>query len=283
MNLESDYHYPTIAKTISYLSENLKQKPGLDQVAAHLNLGPSELQQVFIGWSGLEFEEFTKHVNTNYYKQLLNKSEELNLFSQSLKSDSPNLKEWNNLSIEIGVMTSEETKSTGEKLNINYSFAFSPFGEILMASTAKGLCYLVFFDNRDLALDLLKQSFPKARFQERLDDFQRSAVSILQRDSDAPKSIQLHLKGTNFQLKVWKALLNISVGDLTTYGKIALEVGSPNAARAVGTAIGSNPVSIIIPCHRVIQSSGNLGGYMWGLTRKKVILGWEAGKVNETL
>src|SRR5690606_8306188 len=177
-------------------------------------------------------------------------------------------------------MTPAEYKNGGKKLSINYSFAESPFGNLIVASTSKGVCYMAFDPDEANALNNLIQKFPNATFQQKLDLIQQHALSIFQNDWRKLSEIKLHLKGTDFQLKVWETLLKIPAGQLSTYGNIAAQIGNANASRAVGTAIGSNPVAFLIPCHRVIQSSGNIGGYMWGETRKTAIIGWESAKTD---
>lgn len=176
-------------------------------------------------------------------------------------------------------MTPGEYKNGGENLTINYSFAESPFGNIIVASTSKGICHIAFADDHESALEALRQSFPNARLHQLVDLIQQNALYFFSQDWNKLSQIQLHLKGTEFQLKVWEALLKIPSGDLTTYGKIATEIQNEKASRAVGTAIGANPVAYLIPCHRVIQSSGIFGGYMWGPTRKAAIIGWEASQL----
>lgn len=182
------------------------------------------------------------------------------------------------LFINIEGMTPAEYKNGGKNLQINYSYAESPFGNLIVASTSKGICYMAFEDDETKALNALKQHFSNAKFQQKLDLIQQHALFIFQNDWSKLGDIKLHLKGTDFQLKVWESLLKIPMGQLSTYGHIASKIGHAKASRAVGTAIGNNPVAYLIPCHRVIQSSGNIGGYMWGSTRKTAIIGWEAAK-----
>lgn len=175
-------------------------------------------------------------------------------------------------------MTPAEYRNGGKSLSINYSFAESPFGNLLVASTKKGICYMAFDDGEANTLHNLKQKFPNATLHQKSDLIQQNALFIFQNDWSKLPEIKLHLKGTDFQLKVWETLLKIPMGRLSSYHNIAEQIGSPNAFRAVGTAIGSNPVAFLIPCHRVIQSSGKIGGYMWGNTRKTAIIGWEGAK-----
>ena len=282
MNKESGFNYQIVAKAIAYLVDNFKQQPSLEQIASHVNLSPFHFQKIFTDWAGVSPKKFAQYLNVNYAKQLLHKNETINLFDTALETGLSGTGRLHDLFVKIEGMTPGEFKNGGQALHINYSFTSSYFGDVLIASTAKGICYLAFYEDSKLALELLKADFPKADFEEALDDLQQSVIQVLQQDFTAPKSIKLHLKGTDFQLKVWEALLNIPFGDVSTYGAIAQQLNSPSAARAVGTAIGSNPVALIIPCHRVIQNTGKLGGYMWGLNRKSAILGWEAAKIIES-
>jgi AraC family transcriptional regulator of adaptative response/methylated-DNA-[protein]-cysteine methyltransferase len=184
------------------------------------------------------------------------------------------------LFVNIEGMTPGDYKNGGESLTIRYSFSESPFGKIMIASTKNGICHIVFTEDEEEGRQTLKQQFPKAVYKTGVDHYHEEVIRFFGNDIEKPCQIKLHLKGTPFQLKVWDALLKIPSGVLTTYGDIAHSIDSPKASRAVGTAIGSNPIAYIIPCHRVIQSSGNFGGYMWGPTRKTAIIGWEAAQLH---
>ncbi|HET9278664.1 MAG TPA: methylated-DNA--[protein]-cysteine S-methyltransferase, partial [Flavitalea sp.] len=162
-----------------------------------------------------------------------------------------------------------------------YSFAESPFGDILVASTAKGICHMAFVDDKHNALDILKAKFPNASYTQVVDIMQQNALFIFSHDWKKLGQIKLHLKGTEFQLKVWETLLRIPMGKLATYGAIAKHMQVPNASRAIGTAVGDNPVAFLIPCHRVIQSTGVFGNYHWGSVRKTAMIGWEAAKTDQ--
>jgi len=168
-------------------------------------------------------------------------------------------------------ITTEQYKT--QDIFINYSFSKSCFGDIIIASTTKGVCYLAFFDvERKKAIENLKNEFPKAVFSQQIDIFQQNALSIFEKELKESPPIKLHIKGTDFQIKIWKELLKIPAGKLSTYGKIASQIEKPKAQRTVGSAIGKNPVAFIIPCHRVIKSSGKFGDYRWGNTRKILII-----------
>ncbi|MDR1259660.1 MAG: methylated-DNA--[protein]-cysteine S-methyltransferase [Tannerellaceae bacterium] len=172
-----------------------------------------------------------------------------------------------------------EPMSTGEyrDLSLNHHFTESPFGRILIASTGKGVCHISFADDEDTALAYLRSKFPSARYRRTTDSLQQDALAVFTPGRPAA-DIRLHVKGTEFQLKVWETLLKIPLGQLATYGDIASRLSNPKAFRAVGTAVGANPVAFLIPCHRVIRSSGELGGYYWGLPCKRSMIAWEASK-----
>src|SRR5690606_13807494 len=183
------------------------------------------------------------------------------------------------LFVNVEGMTPGEYKNGGEKLEINYSFADSPFGNLIIASTHKGICHMAFVEDQDRALDELRSHFEKAGFKQHMDKIQQDALFIFQEDWSMPQRIRLHLKGTAFQLKVWDSLLKVPLGKLVTYGQLADTIGTSGASRLVGTAVGSNPVAFLIPCHRVIRSNGQSGEYRWGGTRKSAMIGWEAAKL----
>lgn len=178
----------------------------------------------------------------------------------------------------FGLQVTGEYKNGGRNLTINYSFYDSHFGRIIIASTSKGVCHLAFADNENDALQDLYKSLPNANYNNITDPIHLNALQFLGNAVNKGDPIKLHLKGTEFQLKVWAALLRIPMGRITTYGHIAGNIGNPKASRAVGTAIGDNPVAYLIPCHRVMGSSGIIGEYHWGSTRKTAILEWEASQ-----
>lgn len=176
-------------------------------------------------------------------------------------------------------MSPDEYKNGGEPLRINYQHTQSPFGNLMIASTSKGICSISFVDDEERALELLQNRFPKATYTNQPDVTQQQALSIFTQDGSQLAKINLHLKGTDFQLKVWEALLTVPMGQLSTYKKIATQIHHPKAYRAVGTAVGDNPIAFLIPCHRIIQSSGAFGNYHWGSTIKTAIIDWEAARM----
>jgi len=175
-------------------------------------------------------------------------------------------------------MTPNEIQRHGENLEILFSFAEGPFGKMLIASTQKGLCYLGLVKDEIVALEILKSKFPKAKYKNKVEIMHQNAMLLFSQDWNVVHQINLHLKGTPFQMKVWEALLEIPMGKLVTYGDIARNIGHPKACRAVGTAIGDNPIFYLIPCHRVIQASGAYGNYFWGPAVKAAIIKWESAR-----
>lgn len=279
MTAEENINYNRIAEAIDFIKANFKEQPSLDVIAEKIHLSPFHFQRLFTEWAGVSPKKFMQYISIEYAKGLL-KDQQASLFDTAEQTGLSGTGRLHDLFVTIEGMTPGEFKNGGENLSINYSFAESPFGKIIVASTKKGICYMAFFDKELEALENLKNRFPNARYHQVVDIIQQNALFIFQHDWSRLNEIKLHLKGTDFQLKVWETLLKIPMGKLSTYGDIGKEIEKPAASRAIGTAIGSNPVAFLIPCHRVIQSTGNIGGYMWGNTRKTAIIGWEASKIN---
>jgi AraC family transcriptional regulator of adaptative response/methylated-DNA-[protein]-cysteine methyltransferase len=280
MNTQENINYTRIAEAIDYIKNNFKTQPNLDEVAERVHLSPFHFQRLFTEWAGTSPKKFLQYISVEHAKKLLTATEQSTLFDAAFDTGLSGTSRLHDLFINIEGMTPAEYKNGGKDLSINFSFAESPFGNIIVASTTKGICYMAFEEQEDKAFDDLMAKFPNATFIRKLDLLQQNALFIFQNDWSKLPEIKLHLKGTDFQLKVWEALLKIPMGKLSTYGNIAQQIKNPNASRAVGTAIGSNPVAFLIPCHRVIQSTGIFGGYMWGNTRKTAIIGWERAKTN---
>jgi len=280
MNTQEIINYNRIAEAIDYIKSNFKQQPDLDEVAKKIHLSPSHFQRMFTEWAGTSPKKFLQYISVEHAKNILKEDNNATLFDATFETGLSSTSRLHDLFINIEGMTPAEYKNGGKNLYINYSFAESPFGNLVVASTAKGICYMAFEDNEDKAFNDLKEKFPNAAFQQKLDSIQQNALFIFQHDWSKLSQIKLHLKGTDFQLKVWESLLKIPMGKLSTYGEVARQVGNANASRAVGSAIGCNPVAYLIPCHRVIQSSGAIGDYMWGNTRKTAIIGWEGARTN---
>ncbi len=278
MSTQNQIDYERIAKAIDYIRSNFKLQPSLEEVAEKIHLSPAHFQKMFSDWAGTSPKKFLQFISLEHAKSLL-KEEKASLFDTAYETGLSSTSRLHDLFVKIEGMSPAEYKNGGKSLNINYSFSESPFGKVIAASTEKGICYMAFETDHHKALEDLQAKFPNASFFERKDDFQSNALSIFSKDWSELNTIKLHLKGTDFQLKVWESLLTIPMGKLSTYGNLADKIGNPNASRAVGTAIGSNPVAFLIPCHRVIQSTGKIGGYMWGSERKQLIIGWESSKM----
>lgn len=278
MNAQAHLNYTRIAEAIQYIKANFKQQPNLDEVAGHVHLSPFHFQRLFSEWAGTTPKKFLQYISIEHAKKLL--TSKATLLDTAFETGLSGTGRLHDLFITLEGMTPAEYKNSGKNLHINYSFAESPFGNLIVAATPKGICYMAFEENEEKALQDLTSKFANATFHRKLDLIQQNALFIFQNDWSRLPEIKLHLKGTDFQLKVWETLLKIPMGGLTTYSNIAEKIGNANASRAVGTAIGNNPVAFLIPCHRVIQASGNFGGYMWGNTRKTAIIGWEGAQTN---
>ncbi len=281
MDAQQVHNFDRISEAISFLKDHFREQPNLEQVAEHVHLSPYHFQRMFTDWAGVSPKKFLQYLSTTYAKQLL--KEQLTLSETTHQTGLSGTSRLHDLFVNIEGMTPAEYKNGGKNLEINYSFADSPFGEVIVASTPKGICHLTFANDKALALQILKAEFPNANFSQHVDLVQQNALFLFTHDWNKIPQIKLHLKGTDFQLKVWETLIKIPEGAIASYGNVAKAMGNPKASRAVGSAIGDNPVAYLIPCHRVIQSSGAIGGYHWGTNRKIAILGWEAAQVNKSL
>ena len=281
MKTQEQIYYERIERAIHFIKENRREQPALVDVAEAVNMSPYHFQRIFREWAGVSPKGFLQFLNVEYAKRILSETH-ASLLETAFETGLSGTSRLHDLFVTIEGMTPGEYKNGGENLRINYSFATSPFGEIIIASTDKGICCLEFIVNdRMEAFSSLQRRFPNARFYQTVDAFQQNALLIFAQDWSKLSEIKLHLKGTDFQLKVWEALLKVPMGGMTTYGDIAARIEKPKACRAVGTAVGDNPVAFLIPCHRVIRSTGEFGNYHWGIERKELILGWEAAKKEE--
>ncbi len=252
---QETYNYEKIARAIEFITQNLKNQPSLFEIADEVNTSQFHLQRLFSEWAGVSPKKFLQYITADYLKgkikestNLVELAEAAGLSSQSRVYD---------LFTGIEAVTPQEFKTAGRGLHIEYGFHETPFGECFIAITERGICAMAFVDegSRNEQLILLAKKWHFALIREKL---------------------PLLVQGTNFQIKVWEALLTIPQGAVTTYQQIAESIGNPKAVRAVGTAVGDNPIAYLIPCHRVIRKEGILGEYRWGSTRKKALVGWEA-------
>jgi len=272
---QASYDYQLIEKVILFLERNFQRQPNLDEIASQAHLSEFHFQRLFTRWAGVSPKRFLQFLTKEYAKELLEHSADLLQVTFESGLSSPG--RLHDLFIQCEAVTPGEYKTQGDGLQIEYGFHATPFGECLLAKTFRGICGLKFVGKggRRLALEELKDQWDKARLVENARATQPFIDKIFS-NSDRTQPLTLLLKGTNFQIKVWEALLKIPSGRMMSYGDIAKMIGQPGAARAVGRAIGDNPIGYLIPCHRVIQNMGVIGDYHWGKARKKAILGWEA-------
>lgn len=276
MKSQQELNYNRIADAIRFIKKNYRTQPKLEEIAEHINMSPFHFQRMFSEWAGTTPKRFLQYLNIEYAKKIL-KETHATLFDTACELGLSGTGRLHDLFINIEGMTPGEYKNGGLALNINYSFADTPFGKIIAASTDKGVCHMAFVDEGERrAFDHLRNIFPNAKYVLSPDTKQQHALSVFDRDWNRLEEIKLHLKGTEFQLKVWETLLKIPAGGLATYADLATKSGYNGACRAVGTAVGKNPVAFLIPCHRVIKATGEPGNYHWGEMRKNAIIGWEA-------
>jgi len=271
---KEDVDYQRVKKAIEFLALNFRNQPSLDELALEVGMSNSHFQRMFSAWAGVSPKKFLQFTTLEYAKSIL-KKEQLSLFDTAYESGLSGTGRLHDLFVNLEAMTPGEFKNGGESLIIKYQFADTIFGKVIVASTPKGICQLRFFTEKKEALKDLKLEFPQATLIESISAFNSEAIQFFQLSDQDPGAIKLHLKASPFQLKVWEALLKIPSGDLHTYGQIADEIGNAGASRAVGTAIATNPIAYLIPCHRVIRSSGEFGQYRWEASRKLAMIGLE--------
>lgn len=280
METQEEINYNRIAEAIHFYQANFKRQPSIEEAADHVHLSPFHFHRMFKMWSGVTPKQFLQYVSLVHAKSMLRESG-ASLFDTALDTGLSGTSRLHDLFVKIEGMTPGEFRNGGAQLKIRFSFARSPFGLILVASTNKGICYMAFADNgEDNAKQSLFNAFPNASYELAVDENQRNALLIFKEDWSSMNPLKLHLKGTAFQIKVWEALLKIPAGKLTTYSGLARVLYKPQASRAVGSAVAKNPVAFLIPCHRVIKATGDLGQYHWGSTRKHAMIGWEAARVH---
>jgi AraC family transcriptional regulator of adaptative response/methylated-DNA-[protein]-cysteine methyltransferase len=266
------HHYSTIAKAIELITTNKLQSFSDEELAEQLGISASHLRKVFTEWVGITPKQFSRYLRLEYSKDLLKQRK--NHLKTSLQSGLSSSGRLHDLFVDIEAMTPGEYQNHGENLTISYSTFDSKFGTCLIASTPKGICNIIFSD-ADNAVTDLRGRWKKAKLVHQQQSNHESVRNYLT-DLKPKSKIKLHLHGTNFQIKVWEALLSIPHGQVSTYGAIAEQVGYPGAFQATGGAVGDNPIAYLIPCHRVLKSTGEISGYRWGVERKRAMLGWEA-------
>ena len=272
---QSSEDYLRIEQAILYLENHYKHQPELGEVAANLGLSEYHFQRLFTRWAGVSPKRFLQFLTKEGAKDLLSRSE--NLLDTTHQVGLSSLGRLHDLFVTAEAVTPGEYKSRGAGVTIRYAIHPTPFGKCLIATTERGICHLSFVQNSEgEAIDQLVADWKQATMIED----HRSTVTLMEpifdlRYSHRGKPLNVHLRSTNFQLKVWQALLQIPAGEVTTYAGIASRIGNPNATRAVGTAVGHNPIAVLIPCHRVIRKVGEFGNYRYGALRKKALLARE--------
>lgn len=267
--------YERIEKAIHYLERNVRRQPRLAEVAAQVGLSEFHFQRLFQRWAGISPKRFLQCLTAGYAERVLKESP--NLLDAAYSSGLSSPSRLHGLFVNLHAVTPAEWRAGGAGVTIRHGLHESPFGRCLLAMTDKGICHLGFVDeNPPAARDALGEQWPGARLQ-RDDRGTRAVVErIFSRTPDAGAPLSLWVRGTNFQVKVWEALLRIPAGGLASYGEVAAAVGAPLASRAVGSAVASNRIAYLIPCHRVIRQTGAVGDYRWGPARKQAMLAWES-------
>lgn len=272
----SQHNYEKIALAIDYIRNNFKQQPSLETIAKEIGWSEFHFQRVFTEWAGVSPKKFIQYLSIEYAKKCIRKKEN-NLFEVAEELGLSGTSRLHDLFVTIEGMTPGEYKNEGAFLQIKYFVYETMFGNILIASTHKGICYTAFTENKTETLLEVQTLFPKADFKEEESELHQHILPQFNYLENTI-AIKLHLKASPFQLKVWNALLQVGSGELTSYAGLAAKVNHPNASRAVGTAVAQNPIALIIPCHRVIKSTGEIGQYHWGTNRKHALIALEATK-----
>ncbi|NNE22131.1 MAG: methylated-DNA--[protein]-cysteine S-methyltransferase [Rhizobiales bacterium] len=274
----TDYNH--VRNTLEFITEHWRDQPSLDTIAGEAGLSAGHLQRVFKRWAGISPKEFLQAITLDHARGLLRESASILDTSYEVGLSGPS--RLHDLFVTHEGMSPGIYKAKGDGLEILYGFHPSPFGHALVMITDQGLAGLAFADEggERAALDDMRRRWPQARYSENSAATTAYAARIFNPGRWQPETpLKVVFIGTDFEIRVWETLLRIPLGKATTYSDIAAHLGNPKASRAVGTAVGKNPISFVVPCHRVLGKTGNLCGYHWGLTRKKAILGWEAGMV----
>lgn len=274
---QASIDYKRIEKAIRFLAENFHSQPSLKEIARNIHMSEFHFQRLFTRWVGISPKRFLQFLTKEYAKTLLEKS--INLLDVTYESGLTSPGRLHDLFVTCEAVTPGEYKTKGAGLEIAYGYHATPFGECMLARTDRGICGLSFVQNTDRQSVFadLKNRWANARLVQE-PEATRSFVKRIFNPSAEKNSAPLHLilNGTNFQIKVWEALIKIPMGAVVSYETVAAHIGMPKASRAVGNAVGSNPVSFVIPCHRVIRKTAEFGNYGGGVARKMAILGWEA-------
>jgi AraC family transcriptional regulator of adaptative response/methylated-DNA-[protein]-cysteine methyltransferase len=275
--------YDLIRRAITFLSQSWTEQPQLDDLAQHLGLSPAHCQKLFKRWCGLSPKEFVQAITVDHARSLLEGS--ASVFDAALEVGLSGAGRLHDLFVSHEAMTPGDYKRRGEGLDMTYGFHASPFGDALLIATERGVAGLAFVDedkgqSREDVLAEMMSRWPKGRFTQAPDKTAPHARQIFSPETwSKDQPVRLVMIGTDFEVRVWETLLRIPMGRAVSYSDIARHLGQPTASRAVGSAVGRNPISFVVPCHRVLRGDGSLGGYHWGLTRKRALIGWETGRL----
>ena len=278
--------YDLIRRAIAFLSETWAEQPSLERLAQHLHLSPTHCQKLFKRWCGLSPKEFVQAITVDHARGLLGGS--ASVLDTAYEVGLSGAGRLHDLFVSHEAMTPGDYKRRGEGLEMAYGFHASPFGEALLIATDRGVAGLAFVNEdigqtREDALADMMQRWPKATYVEKPEKTAAHARVIFDASRwGREQPVRLVMIGTDFDVRVWEALLKIPLGRAVSYTDIARHIGAPSASRAVGSAVGRNPISFVVPCHRVLRGDGSLGGYHWGLTRKRALIGWETGRLAGT-
>jgi AraC family transcriptional regulator of adaptative response/methylated-DNA-[protein]-cysteine methyltransferase len=272
---EQSRNFAVVARAIEYIRANARTQPTLEEVAAAVHLSPFHLQRLFSNWAGISPKRFLQYLTKEHARQAL--AGAADTLTAAVDSGLSSTSRLHDLMISCEALSPGEIKSGGRGIEIGYGFSPSPFGEALIAWTGRGICHLAFCSTEAPAMIAELQSLWPAATTIRDDDKARALVATIFPAAPTRGTLHLLLRGTNFQIKVWEALIRVEPGQLVSYGQLARRSAAPKAQRAVGSALAANSIAYLIPCHRVIRESGEVGNYRWGAGRKLAMLGWEAG------
>lgn len=272
--MSQTYHYQTINRAITFIRSTLIQQPKLEQIAGSVGMSPYHFQRVFTEWVGMSPKRYQEYLTLGFSKELLQKRH--TLLDVTLNMGLSGTSRLHDLFIKWEAMTPGEYALNGTGVEINWGFFDSPFGQMLAMATKRGLCGIGFVgeSSKTVIFDDFKSRWPNAVYIEN----KVILKSLIETLVIGKGTINIHLIGAPFQIKVWEALMNIPTGFVTTYSDIAKAIDNKAAVRAVGTAVGKNPISWLIPCHRVLRKNGELGGYHWGIDLKTALLARESAQ-----
>ena len=272
--MSQTYHYQTINRAITFIRSTLIQQPKLEQIAGSVGMSPYHFQRVFTEWVGMSPKRYQEYLTLGFSKELLQKRH--TLLDVTLNMGLSGTSRLHDLFIKWEAMTPGEYALNGAGVEINWGFFNSPFGQMLAMATKRGLCGIGFVgeSSKTVIFDDFKSRWPNAVYIEN----KVILKSLIETLVIGKGTINIHLIGAPFQIKVWEALMNIPTGFVTTYSDIAKAIDNKAAVRAVGTAVGKNPISWLIPCHRVLRKNGELGGYHWGIDLKTALLARESAQ-----